>query len=240
MSNFITTVDATSAVRHSKADPWGFSRHSLPSIATSRRFIFDLKKHLPVLETSDVDQVGIASKELRRRNIHPEDVDFVAKARLAILHKIEGSSVDEASFIASMQFRILASNNESRLVNHILSPLPTSANLPHVVNVFETDLSSVATNPVKTVLIFKAGGDSAGRPLALPKLNHQLNNDCPFSSRQIEIIRLLAEGKTTTDISKALFISADTVRTHRQHILQRSGSTNMTATVVDCVRKGWI
>ena len=63
---------------------------------------------------------------------------------------------------------------------------------------------------------------------------------CPYSDRQLQILRLLAEGLTTNAVATRLHISVDTARTHRQHILSRSERANMIAVVVDCARRGWI
>ena len=46
-----------------------------------------------------------------------------------------------------------------------------------------------------------------------------IENKNPFSRREIEILRLLAEGLTTRKAAKILNISPDTVRTDRKNIL---------------------
>lgn len=45
-----------------------------------------------------------------------------------------------------------------------------------------------------------------------------------LTERQLEILRLLADGVTTDQTAAALFISATTVRTHVQHILRKLGA----------------
>lgn len=67
--------------------------------------------------------------------------------------------------------------------------------------------------------------------LALNKFNElnsktkQPNTDFlhQFTDREIEIIRLLAAGKSSAEISKVLFISQQTVSKHRSNILKKSG-----------------
>ncbi|WKV11315.1 response regulator transcription factor [Marivirga harenae] len=44
-----------------------------------------------------------------------------------------------------------------------------------------------------------------------------------FTSREVEIIKLLAAGKTSSDIAEILFISPQTVSKHRSNILKKSG-----------------
>jgi two-component system, NarL family, response regulator NreC len=41
-----------------------------------------------------------------------------------------------------------------------------------------------------------------------------------LSEREVEVLKLYAEGKSTREISERLFISVKTVGTHKQHILK--------------------
>ena len=43
----------------------------------------------------------------------------------------------------------------------------------------------------------------------------------PLSKREIEIIKLIVRGKTSTQIASELFISRETVKTHRKNIFQK-------------------
>jgi DNA-binding NarL/FixJ family response regulator len=52
-----------------------------------------------------------------------------------------------------------------------------------------------------------------------------LNN---FTTREAEIIKLLASGKSSSEIADILFISTQTVSKHRSNILKKSGCKNST------------
>lgn len=52
-----------------------------------------------------------------------------------------------------------------------------------------------------------------------------------FSSRELEILLLIADGLTNIDIAEKLFLSKRTVEGHRQSLLQKTNSTN-TATLI--------
>lgn len=62
----------------------------------------------------------------------------------------------------------------------------------------------------------------------------------PFTRRELDILRLIAEGNTTQDISVLLNISPDTVSTHRRNALAKTNCKNVTELIVKVVRKGWI
>lgn len=47
------------------------------------------------------------------------------------------------------------------------------------------------------------------------------NEEILLSKREIEIVRLIGEGKTSTEISEILFIGKSTVDTHRKNILKK-------------------
>jgi DNA-binding NarL/FixJ family response regulator len=63
--------------------------------------------------------------------------------------------------------------------------------------------------------------------LAEAKLNESATPN--LTQREKEIIRLLAEGFTTSKISKSLFISELTVETHRKNILRKFNVNNTTS-----------
>ncbi len=59
-------------------------------------------------------------------------------------------------------------------------------------------------------------------------IDHYLDNEknkheivSELTDRELEVLKLYAQGKTTRDISKELFISIKTVGTHKQHIMEK-------------------
>jgi DNA-binding NarL/FixJ family response regulator len=62
----------------------------------------------------------------------------------------------------------------------------------------------------------------------------------PFSKKELEIIRLLAEGKESKNIAEILFITEETVKTHRKNILRKSGCNNSMELVARGMSEGWI
>jgi DNA-binding NarL/FixJ family response regulator len=61
-----------------------------------------------------------------------------------------------------------------------------------------------------------------------------------LTPRQAEILRLIAEGRTTQEIAQALTISAKTVETHRAQLMQRLGIYDIAGLVRYAVRTGII
>lgn len=241
MSNYTHPVLARASAKTSGILSRRVSSPSRLLAASSKTFLFDLiaNTHLSSDCTeSDVDAFSLEAKN-QTCTIHPADLAFAKAARKAIIRQFETAATRGIKVKASLQFRMVHPSGIMRLVNQVVSPADPTSAAKHHVQILETDLTNIATNPVKSVRIYNATDDSEAAVLTLD--GFEANTDaCPFSDRQLQILRLLAEGRTTAQVSKSLFISADTVRTHRQHILQRSSHENMTSTVVECVRKGWI
>lgn len=61
-----------------------------------------------------------------------------------------------------------------------------------------------------------------------------------LSERQIEILKLLALGKTTEEIADQLFRSPNTVHTHRRNMLQKMGMKNTIELVVWGINQGLV
>ncbi|MFC4684106.1 response regulator transcription factor [Exiguobacterium sp. s149] len=96
----------------------------------------------------------------------------------------------------------------------------------------------VTTNVLKEyrrLLQFK--GEQAGR-------NVESRTDDPVyqlpSRREVEVLHLLAEGRSNRDISDMLFISEKTVKNHVSSVLRKMEVNDRTQAVVDAIRRGWV
>lgn len=64
------------------------------------------------------------------------------------------------------------------------------------------------------------------------------NPQIEFSSREIEILHLIAEGLTNNEMSDKLFISKRTIEGHRQSLIEKTGSRNTAALIRFAVLSG--
>lgn len=58
-----------------------------------------------------------------------------------------------------------------------------------------------------------------------------------LTSRQNEVLALVAEGHTTPEIGRILFLSPTTVKTHLQHLYERLGVSDRAAAVAEAMRR---
>lgn len=64
------------------------------------------------------------------------------------------------------------------------------------------------------------------------------DNDQGLSERESEILRLIAEGKSTREIADSLFISVKTVGTHKQHVLEKLNLQSTAGLIKYAIKKG--
>jgi DNA-binding CsgD family transcriptional regulator len=67
-----------------------------------------------------------------------------------------------------------------------------------------------------------------------------LKPDERFSPREKEILNKLIQGKTSEEIAKELFISKETVNTHRRNMLSKCDVKNTMELVNRSVKNGWV
>jgi DNA-binding CsgD family transcriptional regulator len=63
---------------------------------------------------------------------------------------------------------------------------------------------------------------------------------CPLTPREVEVLQLGAEGRSTREIADVLFVSPGTVKTHFQHVYEKLGSRDRAAAVAEALRRGLI
>ncbi|WP_017612331.1 response regulator [Nocardiopsis salina] len=86
-----------------------------------------------------------------------------------------------------------------------------------------------------------AQGQTALAPDVANRLMDRLRSPRPaLSGRELEILGLLARGMSNRAISRELFISEATVKTHLVHIFDKLGVDNRTAAITTALQRGII
>ena len=76
--------------------------------------------------------------------------------------------------------------------------------------------------------------DYLGKEESIPETDSEL------TERESEILRLIAEGASTSEISELLFVSVKTIGTHKQHLLEKLNLKTSTDLVKYAIKKGII
>ena len=64
--------------------------------------------------------------------------------------------------------------------------------------------------------------------------------ECPLSSRELEVLGLVAEGYTNREIGNRLYVSPATIKTHMEHILAKLNATTRTQAVLIAHQDGFL
>lgn len=134
---------------------------------------------------------------------------------------------------ASPATRIIALSNHSER-SMILQMLQQGASGYLLKNVAADELIRCIREAHDGLLTFsKAVREIMAKPSAA-----ELRDTPQLTKREKEILLLIADGKTTTDIAAMLHLSPLTVETHRKNLLQKFGTPNVAAMIRQAVQQG--
>lgn len=173
-------------------------------------------------------------------SIHPEDMDFVAKAEqtnLEFLYGIIGKD-NVVNYKSSYCFRSRMKDGTYQMLNHqaIVLTIDGNGGVGKALNI-HTNIDHITKINNFTVSLIGINGNPSYFDI---KTNYNKHEYILFSNREIEIVKLIAEGHNTSQISKNLHISENTVKTHRKNINKKSGCKNATALINKCSSIGLI
>lgn len=85
----------------------------------------------------------------------------------------------------------------------------------------------------------QAGKDPFERHALTPPLHANSNNNAgALSPRELEVLQLIAIGKTNRQIARELFLSTSTVKNHVQRILTKLGASDRTQAAIRAIELG--
>ncbi|MBV8480786.1 MAG: response regulator transcription factor [Actinobacteria bacterium] len=93
---------------------------------------------------------------------------------------------------------------------------------------------------VRAIELVAAGNLYVDPVLAASLARPQADESKGLTTREREVLRLLAAGDTYGEIGAALFLSPDTVRTHAHHAMTKLGTRTRTQAVAVALRTGLI
>lgn len=131
--------------------------------------------------------------------------------------------IDELRFSVCVEFKTKAGRDGWMLLhNHMLSCAPTG--FPILACTTGVEVSAIKKDPY----IYYSGTLCNDYETTILYSKNLTGTKSPvnFSVREVQIIQLLCQGKTTKEIADQLCVSFDTVKKQRSNILEKSGSKN--------------
>ncbi|MFB2599589.1 response regulator [Herbiconiux sp. P17] len=87
-----------------------------------------------------------------------------------------------------------------------------------------------------------ASGQTVLAPSIATKLVQRMRSGSPavpaLSARELEVLRLVSDGRSNPEIARALFIGEATVKTHLQHVFEKLGVSDRTRAVTRAMELG--
>lgn len=171
--------------------------------------------------------------------VHPQDIDFVSNCEELVADFIVSLKRKQVTrYKINYCFRLKVQDGSYRMFLHQAMALNThpSGALDKVLGIH----SDIKENNHKISFIGLYDEPSFLEMDVHAHFEESNSFACPFSRRELDVIKLLAEGDGSKEIAEKLFISHDTVITHRKNILSKTACRNTTELVAECIKKGYL
>ncbi|WP_409493777.1 response regulator [Amycolatopsis sp. cmx-11-12] len=136
--------------------------------------------------------------------------------------------------------KILADRPGQRVV--VLTTYETDADILRAVEAGASGylLKDASRTELAGAIRAASRGETVLAPSVAGKLVNRVRNPTasPLSAREIEVLRLVAQGSTNADIGRALHISEATVKTHLLRVFGKLDVSDRTAAVTTAMRLG--
>lgn len=176
--------------------------------------------------------------------IHPDDMDFLLKCENYVAHflknKVTPDKIVKYKISYCIRERIKDGSYKLFLMQTITLATTEDGALLKVLGV-HADISHITQiNNYKLSLIGLDGEPSYFGIDVFEKEGQPGISSDNFSKRELEVIRLLGEGLIAKEIAEQLFISTETVVSHKKNALIKANCKNTPQLVSYCIRKGLI
>jgi DNA-binding CsgD family transcriptional regulator len=208
-------------------------------------YIFNLKDSQFDLMSSEVKKVlGYDPDQLDLRTflniIHPDDQSWFLSIESKVTEFFNGLTPGQVpDYKVRYDYRVRKSNGDYiRILQQVITIQYTEQG--GIIRTFgiHTDISHLKMEG-KPVLSF-IGLNGQPSFVDVDIKNVFLTPSVSITDRERDVLFLLAEGRTTKEISVELQISAETVGTHRKNMIRKTKARNTSDMVAMAIKAGWI
>lgn len=214
-------------------------------------YIFDFSSfelayiHENVEAILGVNPTSITFNQILER-VHPEDLAFAqACERLAGHFFSEINPSEVKNYKTNYCFRLKAGDRYKMILHqaiahttdengHIRTTLGVHSDVSHLLDINTRKISFLHIGDGPSFMGFDPTKGS------LKQLFHPGPPETILTLREREVLQHLAEGDTVKDISKKLYLSDHTVRTHRNNLRRKLNCKNTPQMVAKAIRSGLI
>lgn len=191
-----------------------------------------LLSHTTGIESIHTAQTGSQLKELMTQHsfqLYIIDLDLPDIDGFILIHQIKQKEPDAKIIVSTM-------HEEIWIVNKLKSP-----DIDAVV--FKSSAGNYIKKAIQAVL--KGKTYYCPRFQQLYKEKEKVSNttdtfDSAPTIRELDVLKAIAKGMNTHEISECLFISENTVEWHRKNLMVKFGAKNATDLVIKALSKGYL
>ncbi len=175
--------------------------------------------------------------------IHPDDMDFFLKCEDFVAsflkNKVAPEKMVKYKITYSLRERTRDGSYKLFLIQTITLANTDDGGLLKVLGL-HTDISHITTTNNYKLSLIGLDGEPSYYSIDVLDSEPFTIKDNLFSPRELEVIILLGEGLTAKEIATQLFVSTETVISHKKNALAKSNCKNSTQLVSYCIRHGLI
>lgn len=177
--------------------------------------------------------------------VHPDDMDFMLRCEDFVAEflttKVAAANIVKYKISYCLRERVRDGSYRLFLMQSITLSATEDGALLKVLGV-HTDISHITTqNNYKISLIGMDGEPSyLGLDINERSSGNFWKTENLLSKSELRVIQLLADGLTAKEIGARLFVTAETIITHKKNAMQKTGCKNSNQLVAWCIRKGLI
>ncbi len=209
------------------------------TILDSPSLIFDSCSNR-ILNILGKDLTGLPVEEMLTF-FHPDDMPFVVKCEEKAARFLTGLATPDDVLnykitycyrgrLPNGEYALFSIQNNAVAVNSggsLLKVLGVHTNISHITNINNHKISFIGLNGRESYL-------GLG-------VETNIRNSSPikiFTKRELEVIRLLGEGLTALQIAEKLFVSAETIISHKKNAMTRNNCKNSNQLVALAIKEG--
>lgn len=204
-------------------------------------------------EVSNVLGISCEGFDLQRMvsTLHPKELDFFLRCEDVVAYFLKNivsaEKINQYKIVSSLR-HILPDGRTVILLKQTLVTKSTESGALLKVLGIHSDIGHITQTPSRTLSFMGLAGEPSYMDIDVfsDKVFENFTpfyyeiNELEFTKRELDIIRLLARGRSTIEIAEALNISAQTVQTHRKNILKKAPVRNSTELIEYCIRRCYL
>lgn len=201
---------------------------TFPLVLGQAIYVFNWNENLVSYQRGVEDLLGYTTEEFSRELItssyHPDDYELVSRLMKGGVNYLTNNPISRSDYVYNLTYRVRKKNGEYIKVLRQSAIFEVSAE-NHMLSNFSilSDISFISTgNKVEWQIIAK---DEVKEDIE--KYVHEALSSF-FSDREMDVLKELKLGSNSRQIAEKLFISKNTVDTHRRNMLKKSGCINTT------------